>query len=295
MERSKKDIPMEIYDTRNRGLRLVKEPPLLRKKESFEEPFRGPELAPLIMMLLHRFVISLQKPIDHLRHRGSDYLSNLLKNRQIPWLKLGLVLLAAYVLVKKDMHFNFALKAPLSFFAPDDQDENRQANRNAKTVAISNPHAPLSASALHQQRTKKFIKEYRSLAIQGKKEYGIPASIKMAQALIESRAGTSMLARNNNNFFGMKCFSKKCAKGHCTNATDDHHKDFFRTFSSPKDSWNAHSRLLSQGRYKHLQGLGGDYKKWAVGLKKAGYATDKKYANKLINTIEKYKLYRLDQ
>ena len=58
--------------------------------------------------------------------------------------------------------------------------------------------------------------------------YGIPVSIKMGQALIESRAGTSRLARNNNNFFGMKCFSRNCKKGHCSNATDDHHKDFFR-------------------------------------------------------------------
>ena len=150
------------------------------------------------------------------------------------------------------------------------------------------------ASILHDKRPEAFVNKYAKTAQTEMNTYGIPASIKMAQALIESRAGTSMLAVNNNNFFGMKCFSKNCKKGHCSNATDDHHKDFFRKFKNDGDSWRAHSKLLSNGRYKHLKKYKGDYKKWAKGLKEAGYATDKKYASKIINTIEKYKLYKLD-
>jgi len=148
---------------------------------------------------------------------------------------------------------------------------------------------------LHQKRVQEYIKRYAKVAIAEHKKYGIPASIKMAQALVESRAGESTLARKNHNHFGMKCFSKKCKSGHCTNLTDDSHKDFFRNYHSAWESWRAHSAMLNSKRYKPLQKHGDDYKAWAKGLKRLGYATDKKYANKLIDIIETYQLYRLDQ
>ncbi len=126
-------------------------------------------------------------------------------------------------------------------------------------------------------------------------KYGIPASISLAQGLIESRAGSSKLAVNNNNHFGIKCFSRHCRKGHCTNFTDDTHKDFFRKFPSPWESWRAHSQLLSSGRYTKLRKNGRDYRKWAYGLKSIGYATDRTYAEKLIGIIERYELYKYDR
>jgi flagellum-specific peptidoglycan hydrolase FlgJ len=113
--------------------------------------------------------------------------------------------------------------------------------------------------------------------------------------LVESRAGTSRLAKNNNNHFGIKCFSKRCAKGHCTNATDDHHKDFFRKYKSAWESWREHSQLLAGGHYSRLQKCGSDYRQWAYGLKSLGYATDKTYAEKLIGMIERYELYKYDR
>lgn len=159
----------------------------------------------------------------------------------------------------------------------------------------SNIYAPVSAKNLEEKKVIEFIQQYAPIAVVEMETYNIPASIKMAQALIESRAGRSKLAVNNNNHFGMKCFSRRCNKDHCTNATDDHHKDFFRKFKSASESWKEHSKLISQGRYASLQNHKKDYKKWAEGLKKAGYATDKKYASKLINIIEKYQLYQLDK
>ena len=127
------------------------------------------------------------------------------------------------------------------------------------------------------------------------RKYGIPASITLAQGLIETNAGDSRLAKQNNNHFGMKCFSKKCGKGHCSNFTDDTHKDFFRKYKSSWESYRAHSQLLIGRRYKHLKKLGNkNYKGWAKGLKKAGYATDRRYAEKLINIIDELKLYRFD-
>ena len=127
-------------------------------------------------------------------------------------------------------------------------------------------------------------------------KYGIPASIILAQGLIETNAGESRLSVRNNNHFGMKCFSKKCRKGHCSNFTDDSHKDFFRKYKTAWESYRAHSHLLNAKRYRHLKKLGTkDYKGWAKGLRKAGYATDKRYAEKLINLIETLRLDKFDQ
>ena len=93
----------------------------------------------------------------------------------------------------------------------------------------------------------------------------------------------------------MKCFSRKCKKGHCSNFSDDTHKDFFRIYNNAWESYRSHSELLMGKRYKHLTKLGTkNYKDWAIGLKKAGYATDKNYHNKLIKLIEGLHLYKYD-
>jgi flagellum-specific peptidoglycan hydrolase FlgJ len=160
---------------------------------------------------------------------------------------------------------------------------------------VKNENAPVDGNDLAVYDADKYIKRFSLIAKTEQKKYGIPASISLAQGLIESRAGTSNLATKNNNHFGMKCFSKNCSKGHCTNHTDDTHKDFFRKYKDPLDSWKDHSRMLSQGRYSKLKKYGDDYKKWAYGLKSIGYATDKQYAEKLIGVIEKYQLQRFDQ
>ncbi|GEM_PF-525187 len=144
------------------------------------------------------------------------------------------------------------------------------------------------------RQAKAYIRRFRKVARTEMQKFGIPASVKMAQALVESRAGSSRLARENNNHFGIKCFSKSCKKGHCSNFSDDHHKDFFRIYASAWESWRAHSLMLTQGRYRKLLAYGKDYRKWAKGLKDLGYATAPNYAQTLIQTIEQYELWRLD-
>jgi len=127
-------------------------------------------------------------------------------------------------------------------------------------------------------------------------KFGVPASIILAQGLLESDAGDSRLSTNNNNHFGIKCFSRTCRKGHCSNFTDDSHKDFFRKYQNAWESYRAHSQLLRAPRYTHLYKLGkSDYKSWAMGLKRAGYATDKYYGEKLINLIEDLELQEYDR
>ncbi|MBK7338644.1 MAG: glucosaminidase domain-containing protein [Saprospirales bacterium] len=122
-----------------------------------------------------------------------------------------------------------------------------------------------------------------------------PPASKWPRPLIESQAGTSRLATKNNNHFGIKCFSKSCKKGHCANFSDDHHKDFFRTYVSAWESWRSHSYLIVKGKYKKLLENGTDYKDWARGLKELGYATDPRYTEKLLEYIERYDLQTLDR
>jgi len=171
------------------------------------------------------------------------------------------------------------------------------SNKSGKTVkwGTKNDAAPVSPKYLTNDMANDYVSRYSKIAITEMEKYGVPASISLAQGLIESRAGTSKLAVSNNNHFGIKCFSRHCRKGHCSNFTDDTHKDFFRKFGSPWESWRDHSRMISTGRYAKLKKYGRDYHKWAYGLKSVGYATDRTYAEKLIGIIEKHELYRYDR
>lgn len=167
--------------------------------------------------------------------------------------------------------------------------------KEKKTPAQNTSAAPVAIETLNGGQAEDYIQKFSGIAREEMIKYGVPASISLAQGLIESRAGTSLLARQNNNHFGMKCFLKHCPKGHCTNYSDDSHKDFFLKFKDSKQSWRAHSILISTGRYARLKKFGRDYKRWANGLKSAGYATDGSYAQKLVNTIERYQLYQYDR
>jgi len=145
-----------------------------------------------------------------------------------------------------------------------------------------------------------YISQYKEIAIAEMQRTGIPASIKMAQALLESGAGRSTLANKANNHFGIKCGGEW--NGKTFYRKDDDYKNgkliesCFRKFRSPDESFIAHSNFLAhQNRYAFLFDYDKlDYHNWAHGLKKAGYATDKAYPKKLINLIEKYQLFLLD-
>ena len=118
-----------------------------------------------------------------------------------------------------------------------------------------------SARAAKRKKQKAYVDRFKDAALKEMEKYGIPASITLAQGLIESNCGESRLAKNNNNHFGIKCFSRTCKKGHCSNFTDDTHKDFFRKYKSSWDSYRSHSILLQKARYKGLYKLSKtDYK-----------------------------------
>lgn len=144
-------------------------------------------------------------------------------------------------------------------------------------------------------RYVEYIDKYSELAVEQMREHKIPASITLAQGLLESGAGLSELARKSNNHFGIKCGSNW--NGRTVRHDDDARQECFRAYRNPRDSYEDHSVFLRRGaRYAFLFKLEiTDYKGWARGLKKAGYATDPSYANRLITIIEDYDLYKYDR
>lgn len=143
-------------------------------------------------------------------------------------------------------------------------------------------------------RYTEYINKYSDLAVEQMRLHKIPASITLSQGLLESGAGNSELARKSNNHFGIKCGSSW--RGRTVRHDDDARNECFRAYSHPRDSYEDHSAFLTRGaRYAFLFNLDiTDYKGWARGLKKAGYATDPSYANRLITIIEDYDLYKYD-
>lgn len=139
-----------------------------------------------------------------------------------------------------------------------------------------------------------YIAHYKDVAIAEMNKYGIPASIKLAQALLESGSGNSYLAREANNHFGIKCGG--VWKGKSMTRPDDKINDCFRVYDNPEQSFRDHSEFLLRPRYSALFQLDkNDYKGWAKGLKAAGYATNPRYPDLLIEMIERYHLDQYDR
>ena len=141
--------------------------------------------------------------------------------------------------------------------------------------------------------TEDYVNFYSTIAMDEMMQFGIPASITLAQGILESGAGKGRLAVEANNHFGIKCHDWNGKKIY---HDDDEDQECFRKYDNPEYSYRDHSLFLkNRGRYSFLfEFKKDDYKQWARGLKKAGYATDPKYPQKLIDLIERYELYKYD-
>ena len=138
-----------------------------------------------------------------------------------------------------------------------------------------------------------YIDRFAPLAMEQQEEFGIPASITLAQGILESSAGRSTLAKEGNNHFGIKCHKEW--QGETMLRDDDAPDECFRVYESPEESFHDHSLFLKRARYSSLFDLEPtDYASWARGLRACGYATDPNYADRLITIIEKYSLYSYD-
>lgn len=246
----------------------------------------------------------MNKKLIHIKH-----LINVSKhNFKMHWDKFGykyfIIIFFGLIIYSKDIHFVLHLQnnhSNLFNYEQSTSDEAHSTGGNIKSISGINSEkggfnlVSFKPKTPKEKRYKNYIINYHKLAIKEMQKHKIPASITLAQGLLETDGGLSKLATENKNHFGIKCFSKKCKKGHCTNFDDDSHKDFFRKYNSEKESYEAHSVLLKKDRYKKLFSFNkNDYKSWAFELKKAGYATDKKYPEKLIQIIEKYNLHLYD-
>ena len=153
----------------------------------------------------------------------------------------------------------------------------------------------ISLNVYSNEKTLKYIEKYSEIAVNEMNKYNIPASITLAQGILESGNGLSKLALEGKNHFGIKCHSSW--EGNRIYHDDDEKIECFRKYKSVKQSFEDHSLfLVNSKRYSSLFMLEiSDYKGWAKGLKKAGYATNPKYADLLINIIEKYNLTTFDK
>jgi|TARA_B110000444_G_scaffold257649_1_gene296575 flagellum-specific peptidoglycan hydrolase FlgJ len=164
-----------------------------------------------------------------------------------------------------------------------------------KGESLSKEIKPPSKNITYKETVILYIEKYSPIAKEEMLQYGIPASITLAQGILESGAGRGELSAKSNNHFGIKCH--KGWTGGRVYHDDDKLQECFRKYKDPKYSFRDHSLFLTQrSRYNDLfKHKKDDYKSWAKGLKKAGYATDPKYPDKLIRIIETYELFVYDE
>lgn len=185
-------------------------------------------------------------------------------------------------------------KRALTAVLPTKQ-KNENAANEFNIVSVFEKSKKEDPSVFNEKQAKcwDYVTRFVSVARAEKSKFGIPVSITLAQGLLESDAGESSLTRKANNHFGVKTFDKKVS--HVV-MKDDTPRDKFKKYNSAWESYRDHSQLLMRDHYKHLQFLSKtDYIGWAKGLKKAGYATDPFYAEKLVKIIESLQLYRFDE
>ncbi|XCF07318.1 glucosaminidase domain-containing protein [Tamlana crocina] len=165
----------------------------------------------------------------------------------------------------------------------------RNTGTPAETQTIETP----TTTKVYANNTERYIDEYKDVAQNEMRLYGIPASITLAQGILESGSGRGRLSVEANNHFGIKCHEWTGARIY---HDDDKDQECFRKYKDAKYSFRDHSLFLTERkRYSPLFSLKKeDYKGWAKGLKAAGYATDRKYPDKLISLIERYNLHEYD-
>jgi len=163
--------------------------------------------------------------------------------------------------------------------------QRKPIKKNEEKLETATPSDKIGKSKL----VNKYIERWKETAIQEMKLYGIPASVTLAQGILESNAGQSTLSKKYNNHFGIKWRKK----GKFVIMSDDKPRDKFCVYKSGWESFRHHSKFLQGKRYKSLY-KSKNYKDWCRGLKKCGYATNPKYDVLLISIIEKHQLYKYD-
>lgn len=201
---------------------------------------------------------------------------NLKGEIRLPWFKIGVVAVAVFIVAKKDINFSINMRAPsfseLEETAAVHKDEMSLVQAVSYTTTGKKENTAIPAPT--SEEVKAYVKRFSRVARTEMEKFGIPASINLAQAILESAAGKSPMARQSNNHFGKPLADKN--------------------YGNAWENWRAHSLLL-KAEYQSLFEAEGSYKTWAQGLKKLKYSKEKGYDKKLIQIVEKYQLYLLDE
>jgi len=171
---------------------------------------------------------------------------------------------------------------------------NRSNSSNSRDNRSTEVIESTSRTVVYSDVVNNYVAQFKDIAKGNMKQYGIPASIILAQGILESGAGSGTLSKNANNHFGIKCHTGWT--GESVRHDYDAAQECFRKYKDPAESYRDHAEFLTgRSRYANLFKLEkGDYEAWAKGLKAAGYATDPKYPDKLISYIERYNLHQYD-
>ena len=234
--------------------------------------------------ILMKLFSRLNKLFVFFKYQFFKHTFGLFENTKISWFKVGMVALILFIFLKKDFQFSFNMKAPTPTTTDSEQQEDA---RVVKTVqqefGIANSLALLNESSneeitildeLDDEKVAAYINRFRRVAIGEMEKYDIPASIKMAQAILESQAGEIPQKVQKFNHFGKPILHQN--------------------FNNDWENWRIHSLFISKTKFKQLKKYGKDYKKWAGGLEDLGYSNNKNYAQQLVKIVEKYGLGSLD-
>lgn len=229
--------------------------------------------------LLKKLWLGLMKWWIAIKYQWHQRTAGIFGTWRFSWFKLGLAVIVIFIVLKKDIQFSINMKAPTGGKGQNTQVTPMHTSMSELSVANGLGLGETSSKAasvadLDEQGVKTYIKRFSKVAQAEMQKYGVPASVKMAQAIVESWAGQQSSTTTSNNHFGAPLAT--------------------RNYDNAWESWRAHSLLL-RDQYAALFKEGTSYKKWAKGLKNANYNSDRKYDQKLIEVIERYQLYLLDE
>lgn len=227
--------------------------------------------------LLSRRQATLKQTTTHQYTSGKPSLALVeWKKWSFPIFKVAAMLVLFFYVMQRDIQFSIHMKAPLasSTFSENIWGNTAETMGFAQSVSFGNtPRADKSERALSAPEVETYMERFANLAQTEMKKFGIPASIKMAQAILESNAGQSVAAKSDNNHFGVRLSGQP--------------------YESAWRNWREHSLLLIN-KFPHLREFGTDYRAWARGLQKAAYSDSPNYANQLLEIIDHFHLEQLD-
>lgn len=241
--------------------------------------------------LLSKVMTALKVPFTAAKYQLITKTKEYFTTRPFPWFKVSLVLIFLYLFFQKDMSLQVNTNDPTSFTSGDKNASELSMTSFAQAASISNKGISPRTVSLRDQDVKSYINRFSKVAIVEMRKYNIPASIKMGQALLASHAGQNTLAKNYNNHFGTVCIEGN----NCKDLEVGHQTVQVSNYRSAWKSWRAHSEILSSDSYSELKKYGKNYKRWAKGLEQMGYGNNNNYSQQLIQIIESYQLYQLDE